>query len=261
MFLVAKNFLIYLWSLWSLVITISLFFLLLPFNVLLIFCLGNLGKEIFVRYTSYLVGNVLIFLFGMYKRVTGFYPLSSSKPCIYVVNHKSYLDVVIVASLIPYKIKYLGKSEVFNWPLFGFLAKHSGQIPVQRKNKESRQKGYELMKEAINNGYSIILFPEGGWRNKGDHRSENPYGLVEDTLLQEFRNGAFRLAIETQVSIIPIVLLNAQKRFSDLTMRIVPGIIKIHICKALDSRFFKDSLDLNHTCHALMLEKLKQDML
>ena len=60
---------------------------------------------------------------------------------------------------------------------FGYLAKHSGQISVKRESKESRNRGYEEMKKSISEGYSIILFPEGGWRNKGDKKSKNPYNL------------------------------------------------------------------------------------
>ena len=91
----------------------------------------------------------------MKKEISGFYPFKHTKPCVYIANHKSYLDVIIIASLIPHKLKYLGKAEVFNWPFFGFLAKHSGQIPVKREDKDSRQKGYELMKKAIDDGFEI----------------------------------------------------------------------------------------------------------
>ena len=251
------RFLIIIWSVWCFVITFFLFMILLPFNLFLIFVLGEIGRKLFVQYNFY-VANILLFLFGMVKDVKGYYPINIKTPCIYMVNHRSYLDVIIVASLIRQKIKYLGKAEVFDWPLFGFLAKHSGQIPVQRENKESRQKGYDLMKKAIEEGFSIILFPEGGWKNRGDKKSSNPYGLSEDKLLQDFRNGGFRLAMETKVPIVPIILLNAQIRFSDLTMRIIPGKIKVYVLDIMSSKAFKTPLDLNKECHKLMLTHLKE---
>ena len=249
--------LILIWTVWSFFITVIVFFLFLPINLLLIFCLGNLGKNLFVRYTSNYIGNLLIFLFGMKKQITGFYPLHHTGPCIYIVNHKSYLDLIIVASLVPHKIKYLGKAEVFKWPFFGFLARHSGQIPVQREDKDSRNKGYDLMKQALSDGYSIILFPEGGWKNPGN-KSPNPYNLEENKLLQNFRNGAFRLAMEAKVPIVPILLLNAQERFSDITMRVIPGLIKVHVFDLIQSNRFQDSFDLNHKCYKIMLEQLEK---
>jgi 1-acyl-sn-glycerol-3-phosphate acyltransferase len=194
----------------------------------------------------------------MRKKITGFFPIKYNGPCVYIINHKSYLDVIILASVIPHKIKYLGKAEVFEWPLFGYLAKHSGQISVKRESKESRNRGYEEMKNAISEGYSIILFPEGGWRNKGDKKSKNPYNLIEDSLLHEFRNGAFRLSMETKVPIIPITLLNAQDRFSDIDMLVRPGDIKLHIFNPIESLEFSDSLSLNKHCNNIMLAKLKE---
>jgi 1-acyl-sn-glycerol-3-phosphate acyltransferase len=205
----------------------------------------------------YYVANILLFLYGMRKDISGTYPFNHSGPCVYVVNHKSYLDVVIIASIVKPQIKYLGKAEVFKWPLFGLIAKHSGQIPVQREDKLSRQRGYDLMKEAIFDDFSIILFPEGGWKNKEDHTSSNPYNLKANQLLHQFRNGAFRLALETKVPVVPIALFNAQERFSDTSMKIIPGKIKLHIFDAIDSNLFKDSLALNEKCFNIMLQEIE----
>jgi len=245
------------WSFWCLALTVLVFLLLFIPNLILIFCFGKFGKKIFVQYNFY-VANFLLTFYGMRKKITGFFPIKYNSPCIYIINHKSYLDVIILASIIPHKIKYLGKKEVFEWPLFGYLAKHSGQISVKRESKESRNRGYEEMKNAISEGFSIILFPEGGWRNKGDKKSKNPYNLKEDSLLHEFRNGAFRLAMETEVPIIPITLLNAQDRFSDIDMHVRPGDIKLHIFNPIDSLEFSDPLTLNKHCNNIMLEKLKE---
>ena len=252
-----KKILLNIWTYWSFFATVLVFILVLPLNLFLVFFLGTFGRNIFVRYSRH-IGNILIFLFGMKKEISGFYPFKHTKPCVYIANHKSYLDVIIIASLIPHKLKYLGKAEVFNWPLFGFFAKYSGQIPVKREDKDSRQQGYELMKKAIDDGFSIILFPEGGWKNNGDSNSANPYDLKEHTLLQKFRNGAFRLALEKETPIIPITLLNAQERFSDITMKVTPGKIKIHVFDLIDSKIFRESIDLNHKCYNLMLGKLKE---
>ena len=181
------NFLINIWTYWCFLATFLVFLVFLPVNLILIFVFGKKGKEIFVRYNHY-VGNLLLFLYGMKKDVQGSLPLIYNKPCVYIANHKSYLDVIIIASLVPHKIKYLGKAEVFDWPLIGLFARYSGQIPVKREDKESRNRAYELMKESIDNGFSIILFPEGGWRHTGDEKYPNPYGLQEDTIPRNLLN-------------------------------------------------------------------------
>lgn len=251
------NIFLYFWSFWCLVVTIFVFLFLFIPNLILIFCLGKFGKKFFVQYNFY-VANFLLTFYGMRKKITGFFPIKFNDSCIYIINHKSYLDVIILASIIPHKIKYLGKAEVFKWPLFGYLAKHSGQISVNRESKESRNRGYDEMKKAIIEGYSIIIFPEGGWKNKDDKKSNNPYNLKEDCLLHEFRNGAFRLAVETKVPVVPITLLNAQDRFSDIDMLVRFGQIKAHIFNPIDPLEFSDSLTLNRHCNNIMLEKLQE---
>ena len=251
------HFLISVWTIWCLSITIFVFLFFLPINLLLIFCFGDLGKDIFVRYNRH-IGNILLFFYGIRKEIKGTYPFNHNKPCIYIVNHKSYLDVIIVASIIPHKIKYLGKAEVFDWPLVGLLAKYSGQIPVKREDKLSRNNGYNSMKRALEEGFSIIIFPEGGWKNNGDSKSSNPYSLKENTLLQEFRNGSFRLSLESSVPILPIVLMNAEDRFSDLSLKVTPGLINIYVGELIYPKKFDDSFLLNNFCHEIMYNQLKK---
>jgi len=231
--------------------------ILLPINLALVFCCGQHGRNIFIGYNHY-VGKVLLFLYGMKTNIKGFYPISFNKPCVYIANHKSYLDVIIIASLVPAKIKYLGKKEAFHWPLIGFFAKYSGQIPVQREDKESRHKAYDMMKDAIDKGFSIVLFPEGGWRNTGDDILPNPYGFKKNKLLNPFRNGAFRLAIEKQIPIVPIALLNAGKKFSSKTMKIVPGKLDIYVYDVLHTNRDQDPLELNTFCYSMIYKKLEE---
>ena len=73
------------------------FLLLFIPNLVLIFCFGKFGKKIFVQYNFY-VANFLLTLYGMRKKITGFFPIKYNGPCVYVINHKSYLDVIIITS-------------------------------------------------------------------------------------------------------------------------------------------------------------------
>lgn len=251
------SFLISIWTCWCFLITFLIYIIFLPFNLFLVFCVGQRGRDFFVRYNHY-IGRYLLFLYGMPRKIRGSYPIEINQPCIYIANHKSYLDVIIIASLVPQKIKYLGKKEVFNWPLIGFFAKYSGQIPVQREDRESRNQAYQTMKDAIDDGFSIVLFPEGGWRHKEDTKHPNPYGFKNNKLLNPFRNGAFRLALEKKIPIIPIALLNAGDRFSSKTMKIIPGKLFIYIFETLYPTNTSDPLDLNKTCYTMIYQKLKE---
>ena len=248
--------LINIWTYWCFFITFFIFLFFLPINLILIFCLGKIGKEIFVRY-NYYVAHLLIFFYGMRKQISGSFPFNHNQPCVYIANHKSYLDVIIIASLVSQKIKYLGKAEVFDWPLIGLLSRNSGQIPVKREDKDSRQKAYDTMKQSIDEGFSIILFPEGGWRHSEDGQHPNPYGFEKEKLLNPFRNGAFRLAIEKNVPIVPVVLLNAGERFSSKTMQVIPGKIDVFIFDLIHTKHTDDPLDINQVCYDMIYDKLK----
>lgn len=253
----SMNILISIWTYWCFFITFFVFLFFLPLNLILVFCFGSKGREIFVRYNHY-VGKLLLLLYGMYKDIKGSFPFMHHTPCVYIANHKSYLDVIIIASLVSQKIKYLGKAEVFDWPLVGLFSRYSGQIPVKREDKNSRNKAYETMKKSIDEGYSIILFPEGGWRNDGDKNHPNPYSFTKEKILNPFRNGAFRLAIEKSVPIVPIALLNAGHRFSSKTMKIIPGKIGIYVFDLLYTKKNDNPLIVNEKCYNMIYEKLNE---
>ena len=247
--------LIRLWTIWCFTVAPFLFFIYAILMILLIMIPLNVFTYIFYQITPYF-STFLLFIMGVKINLTGFNPYVQKDPTIYISNHKSYLDIFIISAMLPGKLKYLGKAEVFKWPVFGWLAKISGQIPVQRESKESRAYSYDLMKLSLEQGYSIILFPEGGWKNNNDKTSSNPYNFTKDKMLQDFRNGAFRLSMDTQCHIVPIVLLNAQKRFSDLTKQMIPGIADVHVFKPIDPKDFSNIEDLNNKCFNLTLGKL-----
>ncbi len=123
------------------------------------------------------------------------------KTYIFCPNHSSYLDIPIMPYIIPAVFKYVGKSDVANVPLFGaiFTRVHIG---VDRGKLRSR---YNALQEAANTlaeNISLIIYPEGGF-------SPNPPQLLR------FKDGAFRLAIEAQVPIVPVSLLTNYKVFPD----------------------------------------------
>lgn len=115
---------------------------------------------------------------------------------VVITNHGSYLDTVASYITIPHLFKTLAKKELLKIPLMGQIFLTSG-IMVDRSSPESRKASFERMVNAIKGGTSILIFPEGT-----QNRTPEP--------LQDFYDGAFRLAIEAQVPILPIATLNAR---------------------------------------------------
>lgn len=116
---------------------------------------------------------------------------------VVVCNHNSFMDVPVTSPGIPGGNKTIAKIEMAKIPLFGLIYRR-GSVLVDRKSEESRLKSYTYMKRVLEMGLHMCIYPEGT-RNK----SNNP--------LKEFKDGAFRLAIETGKPVIPSVLFNTKK--------------------------------------------------
>jgi 1-acyl-sn-glycerol-3-phosphate acyltransferase len=140
-----------------------------------------------------------------------------------VCNHTSYLDAVAIVLAIPGSFKPLGKIEMVKIPVFGLIYQKV-VVMLDRASKESRLKSVEELKQDLASGQSILIFPEGTMNRSDKH-------------LADFYDGAFRLAIETQTPIAPIVILNARNLFpraDPLAAR--PGVITCIFDKPLEAK-------------------------
>jgi 1-acyl-sn-glycerol-3-phosphate acyltransferase len=119
---------------------------------------------------------------------------------IYVSNHNSYLDTFVAVMAIPKSFKPLGKIEMLKTPIFGLIYRKI-VVLIDRKSPESRAKCIQDLKMELASGQSILIFPEGTMNRT-------------DTPLAHFYDGAFRLAMETQKPIAPLVIINARNLLS-----------------------------------------------
>lgn len=159
-------------------------------------------------------------------------------PIIIAPNHASFLDIFIMHSLFAsHPLVFLGKSEILNYPLIRSYFK-SLNIPVFRDNKLKAAKSFIQSKRKIQNGWSLVIFPEGGipdW---------------DRPKMMEFKDGAFQLAKQMNIPIVPVTFTNNYKLFSDPidwlgTAR--PGLCHVYIHEAI----------LPDEMHSLTVEDLK----
>lgn len=118
--------------------------------------------------------------------------LDPTKQYIFCPNHFSYLDIPTMG-LNPINTIFVGKSEMENIPLFGFMYSRL-HITVDRSNLKSKFNTLKRSLEALNDGKSLVIYPEGGIL------SHNPPQMVK------FKDGAFRAAIEKQVAVVPVTI-------------------------------------------------------
>lgn len=117
-------------------------------------------------------------------------PLPGKGPFLVIGNHRSYLDPIVVLKEV--EAWPVAKAEVGSWPLIGFAARATGIIYVERENKDSRAATLDAMEHALNNGHSVLVYPEGTTHIQ--------------PVTSRFKPGAFRLAASLQVPVIPMAI-------------------------------------------------------
>lgn len=164
---------------------------------------------VFIRTWAWLFSTLSLFHLNIRNKSL----FSSDQAFIYVANHSSFLDAVMLVRALPQSFKPLGKVEMAKAPIFGIIYRKV-VVMIDRSCKESREKCVQILKEEVASGQSILIFPEGTM-----NRSAKP--------LTDFYDGAFRIAIETQTPLAPLVLVNARQLLprSNPGFRIKPGTV------------------------------------
>ena len=143
-------------------------------------------------------------------------------PYIIVANHTSYLDIFFMYSMLPkHPFVFLGKSEILTYPIIRTYFKNLN-IPVFRFDRKKVGVSFQLALEAIEEGWSLVIFPEG------------TIPEVDIPKMVPFKNGAFKIAKEANVPIVPITFTTNHLLFSDPTMVFGParpGVSRFYIGK------------------------------
>jgi 1-acyl-sn-glycerol-3-phosphate acyltransferase len=144
------------------------------------------------------------------------------KAYIYISNHTSFLDIPGLCLTIPGEFRPLAKKELLKIPVFGWIAQAAAVI-VDRSSGASRKKSMDMLKSILDDGISILIFAEGT-----QNRSSEP--------LQPFKDGAFRIAIDTQQPILPMVVIGAGKLMPPGKAYIEHGKVKVVVGKEISTQ-------------------------
>lgn len=153
-------------------------------------------------------------LIGVWHKRIFEVPHDKTKQYIFVTNHISYLDAAIIPKAYRQPVRPLGKVEMSKVPVFGFIYRNA-IVTVDRSSPENRASSVRVLKSIISKGISVLVFPEGTF-NMGT------------TPLKDFYDGAFRVAIETQTPVKPVLFLDAYTRMPyESLFLMTPGISRI----------------------------------
>jgi 1-acyl-sn-glycerol-3-phosphate acyltransferase len=198
------------YCLYALLIFVVLMLLVIPLVMAASFLGKVKGGNIIYRLCSFWA-DAWFFCVGIYHKNIYEAPHDKSRQYIFVCNHISYLDAPIIVKSIRQPVRVLGKVEMSYIPLFGFVYRNA-IVTVDRSDAVTRARSVRILKSVLRKGISILMFPEGTFNET--HRP-----------LKDFYDGAFRIAIETQTPVKPVLFLDAFDRMhyrSVLTLS--PGI-------------------------------------
>lgn len=203
---------IVLWRIWFYVL------LGLPILVMLPVLLVVASSEKF--YPQYFVcariwAKTILYGMGFYPKVACDQKMQKSKSYMLVANHNSIMDIMLMLAINKHPFIFIGKVELAKIPLFGHFYRKTC-ILVDRKSQRSRQDAFKEAQRRLKQGNSICIFPEGGVPDGG-------------VTLAEFKDGAFRLAIEHQIPIVPMTFHDTKRRFPYSFFTGSPGKLRVKV--------------------------------
>jgi 1-acyl-sn-glycerol-3-phosphate acyltransferase len=172
------------------------------------------------RQTLYVYGKVfcrgLVSMMGWRLDVANRDRLDSARPCVFVANHQSFLDVVTFGSIFPKRTVSAGKREIGRIPVFGWFYRLSGNLVIDRGDPRGARDSLEEAARTIGREQLSVWFMPEGHRNRGAE-------------LLPFKTGAFRLALAAGVPIVPIVA-EPLAVIADTERRLArPGVLRVSV--------------------------------
>ncbi|WP_460220480.1 lysophospholipid acyltransferase family protein [Psychroserpens sp. MEBiC05023] len=232
-----------LYRIWFYVLVALPIVLLLP--ILVISILKESWYPFFFKLARFWARFILIGM-GFHIKIEREQVPEPKKSYMFIANHTSMADIMLMLVTVKNPFVFVGKKELAKIPLFGFFYKRTS-ILVDRSSSKSRQAVFLRAQRRLQQGMSICIFPEGGVPD-------------EHIVLDEFKDGAFRMAINHQIPIVPITFADNKKRFSYTFFSGSPGLMrsKIHKFMSTAGLTTEDTKRINREAHQLLLEQLHE---
>jgi len=157
---------------------------------------------------------------GIDLHTEGMEKVDPAKRYVLVSNHYSYFDIPCILVAVPQPIRFMAKASLFKIPIFGWALGRAGFIPIDRKNRRTAVKSFDLAAARIRKGNTIVIFPEEG---RSRERQMRP-----------FQRGAFLLAIKAQMPMMPIAVDGTFDVHPVGAKRVTPGKVTVKVGSMID---------------------------
>ena len=206
-------------AVWALLVfVVSMFVFVLPVAIAGLWPEPKRSRISYIFFCGWM-GSFFI-LSGVRRKIKGRKYFQKGQNYVVICNHRSLMDPPLSSPAIPSPNKTIAKSEMARIPIFGIIYKR-GSVLVDRNSEESRRTSYLKMREVLEQGLHMCIYPEGT-RNK----TKEP--------LQRFHDGAFRLAVETQKPVMPAVLFDTEQVLPRKTFFFWPAKVEMHFLPPIE---------------------------
>jgi len=186
----------------------------------MIFAVTDRSHTLYFKLSKYFSGGVL-WLSGIKLEVTGLDNFDKNKTYVFVSNHSSQYDIVVLQKTIPNRMAMIFKKELAKIPFFGWQLAMGPYVMIDRENEKALKSIDEAKVKMQKHNISIVVFAEGTRSKTGE--------------IQPFKRGAFRLATQVGYPIIPTTIVGSNKIMPKGTFKIRRGTIKVHFEKPIQS--------------------------
>ncbi len=191
--------------------------------------------------------TIIIYGMGFSPEITRLQKMEQ-KSYMLIANHTSMVDIMLMFYVVKNPFVFVGKHELAKIPIFGFFYKRTC-ILVDRSDSKSRREVFNHAQRRLSQGLSICIFPEGG--------------ISDETsiILDSFKDGAFRLAIEHQIPIVPMVFYDNKKRFPAVFFEGSPGRMRVKILQFIETKGkdLHEKRNLKNEARQLILAELEKN--
>ncbi|MBS1913337.1 MAG: 1-acyl-sn-glycerol-3-phosphate acyltransferase [Bacteroidetes bacterium] len=166
--------------------------------------------------------RALLWLFGIRTHVHGAENLERGTCYVYLANHASYLDIIVLGVTIPDSIRFIFKRELARIPFFGWTLALGPYILIDRADARNAMGSIERAARQIAEGASVVIFPEGT--------------RTRDGSLGAFKRGGFMLATRSGVPMVPVAIKGTYALLSRTDRRVRPGTVEVFIGEPIPPR-------------------------
>jgi len=161
------------------------------------------------NFWAFLWGRIVCYIVPIRVFKKGTENIDKKKSYVIIANHQTAIDILMLSGFLGIDFRWIMKKELYKVPFLGFACKKAGYIFIDRKSAKASLESLNEAKQKLVNGTSVMIFPEGTRSGKKE--------------MLQFKRGAFKMAVDLELDILPVTVMNSYKILRKGVINLMPG--------------------------------------